>query len=387
MRGLREIAYINLVFGVWFSLLMSLDITGEGFGTVTVPLLKYLPYIFAAIAFPFFLLSVRVRFAWYSFLLFCFMILMLCGSVYALIIMQSPIEESYFGRALGGVVFAAFYWMSFDVKYQERFFTRYERLFLTVSILMAMTIILFRANIIGSSVTQMYHADIGIIISGILLLSPLIRNNASRTLLFIVLILSGMLSGKTTAVIVTLLLLGLYMIIKTGHLMVKWKSFDKIAASGIVITALIILAINLTQKIDSRLENRENEVRATTSALRTAEFYSSPIVGNGFTGTPLVDVSTLHIPSHSDLLDLLAFGGLMTIILFYVPLGYVLIKYYAMHLNGYRENWLLAVTLAFLTVMLINPVISQPRLGFIFFSSIGWLAGHAVQMNRKVIIK
>jgi O-antigen ligase len=123
------------------------------------------------------------------------------------------------------------------------------------------------------------------------------------------------------------------------------------------------------------------ELRLLTYEQRLLAFRESPLIGTLFQGSPLMELpgrwSTLVTPSHSDLLDILAFGGVAGFALFVAPLLVAGRAGWAALRAAPEQRWLgaysLAVAIVFLVEMAFNPVWDQPKLAFFFWMAVGCL--------------
>lgn len=121
------------------------------------------------------------------------------------------------------------------------------------------------------------------------------------------------------------------------------------------------------------------EVRMITYVARLEQFMSSPLVGSFFVGDYIFEFPSKdgwkYFPSHSDLLDLLAFGGLLSLFLFYYQFLFSAKRYL---LDSYSTgvgilHVCVGVQMIWLVLMAFNPILNQPALAYFYwvFSAVG----------------
>ena len=129
-------------------------------------------------------------------------------------------------------------------------------------------------------------------------------------------------------------------------------------------------------------------------------FIQSPIVGDFFTKTPVHDMTKYFgrfliekyrvLPTHSDVLDLLAHGGIIALIIF-LKFIHSLYRNFFRNLVKVRDKGLQAfyillfiTSLDLLLIMTFNPVFNIPINGFLAWFYLGVLASFNHLMNRKL---
>ncbi len=382
MKIFIDLGICFLILATTTSLIYTLDPTGQGFGSALIPTLKYLPYIFSLISVFFLSISIKIRTDLNTIFLFFFIMFTFTGSLYSFIFTNRPIEDTFLGRALGGCVFFACYYICFNERAISLFIRLYVKMILIFSFMMALILYGHYFGFLYPELTQMYHAEMSIIVASAFIIPILDIKETLKKYAFILLILAGFFDTKTTSVIVSLIAIACFFTIKTFEFNSKIKSLSKrikmvwtvLVYKNIVISSVVICLLSL-KIINLRLDERENEVREITMLTRWLEFLDNPIFGTAFTGSPLIEIGTLIIPSHSDLLDLLAFGGLITVVTFVYPISKVVISILINNSEDRLIIWLVLVLMLILLTMVVNPILSTPRMGFFFFSTIGLLFG------------
>lgn len=389
MLLLKRIGLTFLTLAAVVAAIYNIDPSDQGFGTALNPGLKYLPYVLSALALLIFMLSIPVRMNIMSTSVCLFIALMLIGSLYVLLFLDMPLEETYLGRALGGIVFIAFYYLSFDMNLTRLFFSYYLKIFLASSLIMAIIMVLHKSGVGFQSQDQMYHIQMPAIIAASFLVPLLIYNPIVKSILVFLLILAGLLSSKASCVLSALFAVAWYIYLSGDIMRIRLQMlpgntrrlfFVSMGFGSILF--IFLFSFLFYSVIDNRLSERGNKVREIASNIRWNEFISSPLFGNGFTKSPLVDIGLLHIPSHSDLLDLLAFGGLVSVVLFFLPICRAILLTLRCNKGIGLRAWLVFFVLVLMLTMAVNPLLSVPRMGFLFFSSLGILFG-LLAVGRK----
>ena len=155
----------------------------------------------------------------------------------------------------------------------------------------------------------------------------------------------------------------------------RMLSYLFVITSVFIICSFIAIAFLFFKEY---LPSGSPSVRLITYFQRFTMFLESPIWGTLFMGSPLVDIGSLRIPSHSDILDILAFGGFLGFFLFLFPF-IRLFHFFKKRMDvvfEVRDDATvisLFVTCTFLIEMLFNPVWNQPKIATIFWCFAGCL--------------
>ncbi len=155
-------------------------------------------------------------------------------------------------------------------------------------------------------------------------------------------------------------------------------------ALGVAVTAGVVAVA-----IRAILPTGSPDVRLATYNERWLMFRDSPIWGQLFVGSPIMDVGWLVIPSHSDLIDILAFGGVLGVLLLVLSTAsatvHALRNIGMFHIQG-RLLSLIASSLWFAAAFTatFNPIIHQPKLAVgLWFSLAVLLADREMDSLRK----
>jgi len=380
VRLLRRMGSLALLLGAMIGLFLMTDPTNTNYGLVKYPIIKYFPYLASIIACFLFLVTNKIKFNKMSVLLFCFFFIALAGSTYALFTNGFMFEETYFGRMLGGFVFVAFYLLSLDSHEVKWFIRRFLYIFVLTTFIIGTILILWKLGLIYVGLSQMYQVKGILLVATGLLAFFIFRSELVSTFIFISTIAVYALVGKTTSLLIILTALVFFVLI-------RWRKIKKALLSNrknrmfypVLFILLFILLVFFTYmvnySIEDRLDSRGHGVREVTFSLRLVEFIDSPVYGSLFTSSPLLDFGPLHIPSHSDILDLLSGGGMISILFFYLPLMLLIIKSFRTINRRCLNVWFSFLLLFYLVAMSVNPILFMPGQCFIIWMSLGVLCG------------
>lgn len=384
MKSPNRFATYLLIFASIFGMVYILDPTTDAYGLVEVSFFKYLPYWLPFCSFIIYLQSGELRFNLVGKLLSTHIALMLAGSIYA-IIDGNPLEQTYFGRAFGGIVLLAFFGLA-QIKVEfDFFFKKFIPLFLLMTFLMSLNVILFKLGLFYSELVQMYQIEV-VFLAAAAIMTLYYFTGWRRYFFSAYFLLSVALVGKTTSTILFIFCLT-YIFINRVNANIKVSRYRSASLKGAAVILFLffslIVGVIINDIIYSRLGSREDEVRSISLAMRFDEFLGSPLYGNLFSGSPLIEISMLTIPSHSDVLDQLAFGGGISILCFFLPIIYLVKSFLLNSKVQPLLSWSAFVVVAGLFTMLVNPTFSVPGFAYIFWMTAGLLAGSTVISNLK----
>lgn len=379
----------------------STDPSKASYGTDQIVFMKYMPFLLSALAFSCLVIGIRVRevLNWRVLLIILFITTELCGGMYAHFIMGRPLEDTLLGRALGGFVFLSILALAADRRELYYFLPRLMWIMLIFGLIMIVELILFRLGVAFSNLTQMFHVDIVLLAGCAMLAKYIIKNKLLRIVVIVLGIVAGLISGKATGMLVSIVLLASMVIYKDKQLSSVASRTSRERSMQltyfrftIILLSLAALATVFLATLNFRLETHEDKVRDFTYVLRLGEFLGSPLIGKLYTNDPIVEVGgTLSIPSHSDILDLLAFGGILSIIMFFIPIGYIALRWIRDKRDNYSDlrGYFSIFVLCYILVMMVNPVFAVPRVVFFFWVALGLsllpfpLAGEAA--SKKLV--
>ena len=376
----NRIATIFLLMGVMSAMILGLDDTAELFvlGGVVV---KSFPLFCVVLSLAIFVFTALGRWSAHFFLLLLFFMLIVCGSAYALLINNVIVEESYISRGMGMIVFFPFFFLA-QIKQELRFFCKLFIPFLiAISCVYSIIIVLYRLGFVYGELTQLYQVQSVFIAMASVILFEYVRKPWLRTSLLFFYLLCLVLIVKTTAILLFTWAFGhisyAYFLRFRNALGIS-AAAKKLLSFAVGVAGVLLILFSFYFIIQDRMETRGDGTRTETFTHRINEFQDSPLFGSFFTSSPLVDYGPLHIPSHSDILDILAAGGLLSVILLFIPLADLLRKstLLSVGVQSYSlRKWMAFTIIAHFIVMSVNPILFMPYFAFSFWMAIGILAG------------
>jgi hypothetical protein len=165
-----------------------------------------------------------------------------------------------------------------------------------------------------------------------------------------------------------------------------------VLALGLAGAAAGVLAGLIPSEI---LPSGNPEYRVPTYESVWNRFMQSPLVGTGFIAQGVEKFTAYHIPlsggilpSHSDLLDLLANGGILAITLLIAGYARIvaLVRRHALARTAPEEHApavhaLACMAIASIVVYAFNPVLLQPHKALLLWTSVGMLVGLALYVR------
>ena len=257
-----------------------------------------------------------------------------------------------------------------------------------IAIGLLMSAQLFYWQIVGPFLTQrsginhIFHEEVFLIgVATIVAAIGLVDRPILRVTTMATLILGQFFTFKITGFLTAFATTGILLLIP-----IDWVSHSPnrtiIVRFFAVIYALIGVGVFLTylHMIIDHLPSGSRSVRLYTYAIRWQEFLDAPVFGAMFHGSPLVSVQrqNLIIPSHSDLLDLLAFGGTIGMLALLLPvLSFIFSIFRLRQLTSERLAALFGYGLVVMmvVVMAFNPVWLQPKMGGFLWMGFAVMAG------------
>jgi hypothetical protein len=376
-----------MIAGLLVALLYLLDPADQSWGAEAIPILKYLPLELSVLALPFYLLGRRTRqrdVAWVI-LLAGLCAFALAGSTYTVLASHALLRDSFLGRGLNiFVVFPAL--LLFSRPREARLFARWLwPLVVLGATALTVQLAVWRWGVHFVDMPHVFHEEVFLLAGAAVLVFASLRRPASRGLLAALFWGACLLTFKNTgflaALTASLILARLIWQRAPDAPGDRGTVFRRVAVVelGLLCAATVAIAFFVFRDL---LPSGSPELRLLTYEQRWLAFRESPLIGTLFQGTPLLELpgrwSILVTPSHSDLLDILAFGGVVGFALFAAPLMVAgLAGWRALSTARPELRWLaaysLTVAIVFLVEMAFNPVWDQPKLAFFFWLAIGCL--------------
>lgn len=381
----QRLATYAMIGAVLISYLYLLDPTDNSWGADAFSVLKYLPIELSLVAMALYSASIRSRAnrSLWARSLAVLSAFILAGSIYTMLAYGHAAEDSFLGRGLGILALFPAVCM-FSLARESRLFRKW---FWPATLLcaMAMTVqlVVWRSGIRFVDVPHIFHEEVVLLAGAPVLAYALLQGRFSRWPIVLLLFSGPVLTLKNTGFLASLIVAGIILAMVWQRTRSEPTIAIVLRRSGILQLVAAVGAVGAFILLVHRelLPSGSPEVRLVTYAQRLGMFLDSPVIGQLFTGTPIMKLTgrltTLVAPSHSDILDILAFGGLVGFFLFMAPMAAVALRG-VVNLSSYRSrrDWLGAYFLAVLAVfgmeMLFNPVWNQPKLVFSFWLAVGY---------------
>ncbi len=391
MRLARLATWLLLASFV-LALVYALDPADRDWGAADWPAAKYAPTTLAVISAPFYLLAAR-GVPIFRLPILCALslaLLMLGGGLYTVSALHADLADSFVGRGLCMLSVLPFYIMAWLPRERALFTKVLVKVLVPWGLTTGVILLVHKLGIPMAPSKHIYHEQAlyfpaaGVVFA---LSSSVWRRRIAAGLFAAVAALTVKITGFVFAGISGFFLLAaerLRGMQENLHSVLLRRLLLLQGALGITVTAgIVALAVRAI------LPTGSPDVRLATYTERWAMFRDSPIWGQLFVGSPIMDVGWLIIPSHSDLIDILAFGGVLGVLLLVLSTAsatlHALRNIGMFHLQG-RLLSLIASSLWFAAAFTatFNPIIHQPKLAVgLWFSLAVLLADREMDMLRK----
>ena len=371
---------------VWFLLAMAVDPTDSGLGLpLTFQFLPALVAIFGGAAYLAQGFRPVGRIIWQD-IAFTVLITMITIGGASTSYVTGDTADSFLRLALSALSYIPIRMMASVPEDLDWFMRKLTLPVIAIGLLMSAQLCYWQ--IIGPFLTQrsginhIFHEEVFLIgVATIVAAIGLVDRPILRVIVMVTLILGQFFTFKITGFLTAFATIGILLLIP-----IHWVSQRPNRAVVLrflsMIYVLIGVGVFLTflPMIVDHLPSGSRSVRLYTYAIRWQEFLDAPIFGAGFYGSPLVSVQrqNLIIPSHSDLLDLLAFGGTVGTLALLLPvLSFVFSIFRLRHMTSERLAALFGYSLVvmLLIVMAFNPVWLQPKMGGFLWMGFAIMAG------------
>lgn len=410
------VGFSGLLYGVFaFWLLFFLtDPFNVNFGYIRIPrdfgVLKYFPLMLFGVGALFFTLAglgifqsarfrrlmAEIAGVWPIWLLALFM---LGGSIY--VRRSQGVDETFMPSALA---MASFFVAFAHIRFHPEPLRSIRRLFYAL---------LLAAAYMGAWIAykrfdagHAFHVEIFLVVPLAIYFFQSLENRKLAWILLIALLGVGVLSNKNTGYLVTLYTVGHLGIV--SYLRGKGSYRDAVARLFLHYV-LLLLALAAVAALAYLLYYRETylpsgsvEYRASTYLMVWEKFLASPVWGSLYAETPIIEFKLYYIgladnklPTHSDILDMLAHGGMLGFSLFLLALalpiraGFKVLR----HMSAIQDpvarasiHGLMGVAVAGIICMAFNPLLLNHIMGSLFWLVQGLLYGvaqRAVPGNRS----
>jgi hypothetical protein len=315
------------------------------------------------------------------------------GAAYYIFAMGASVDQSYLGRALNGTSMLTGAAIASDARLREWVSERIVVVAILLGIASFALLTLHSLNLVLTEFNQILRIQTSYLMAGLAWF--LIRRPSVPMSAFVVLLmaLNGVMSGKSTHLIIGLI----FGLVTIGRPVIsrlfafaarstdRGRQFIYFCAS-LLIGLFLFLSVNIFAQIVSERANRnEYDVRKIGFEYRWEQFQQSPIYGKLFIDTPNVaNVFSFgdNVPSHNDIMDILAAGGLIALTLFAIIIfksvlgrGFVeVLTFRPRQIKPVHYFWL--VTIFYAVAATGNPFFSEPYMAVPVWFSIGMMLGY-----------
>jgi hypothetical protein len=277
--------------------------------------------------------------------------------------------------------------------------TRLARAYLRLVVIAAIAMTVVLALSFGQR--EIYHEQIFLVIpiAIVCAISPRSRGYVWLACAFVLTV--ALLSRKNTSYLIavfTVLYIAVFLWLNTIE---RAPSIKQLWAHYLAFIAVLFVAAAgcfLIYYREHYLPSGNVEFRSFTYRAAWQQFLESPVWGSAFTSESIrkftlytVGIARNRLPTHSDVMDLLANGGLIAITLWlwsYVRAGVfsfrrVLAPRYLHYPWAAHAHAFAMISLAAVTVYAFNPILLQPEMAFLTWTTLGFLVGLAASCDPE----
>ncbi len=249
-------------------------------------------------------------------------------------------------------------------------------------------------------ITQVYHEQIFLVIPIAIWFASAQKNRLLAWFGALVMLLLGFFSAKNTSYLVALLI-GAYIVLHQGiprlrRMSPAARSFSYYLMLVLAATVIAVVAYIFLHR-EELLPSGNVEYRSHTYELAWQRFLDSPLWGTGFAAVSVkkfslysINIAGGMLPTHSDVMDLLANGGLLAVTLWatgilmiaYRTRRWLVARVHGEHPWAAYAHTLLGLSAAAIVTYSFNPVLLDPGMAFLLWSSLGLLAGMSVRAGE-----
>ncbi len=389
-----------VIFSIVVSFIFMLDASRTIWGFGDIPIIKYFPLELMVFASFLMIISYKknLGFLFYPpfqslMLLFLFI---LSGSLITLLANGADLQHSFLGRSLTMLAVIPGYWIGSNLLVRQRF----SNLIVKVMVFGGLLLLVIKAaNIFGlgfNQFSQMYHDESMFIGAAAIYFVISSKVPFIKWLVAMIFIASFLFAGKATEkmhIVFFFFAFGMYYNVYLRSMLSSLDPRRRMALIGVfslLFGALVLVGLGITDYIfEARIQENIYEPRFWTFDYRVEQFKSSPLYGLLFIGSPILEISWLKIPSHMDFLDILAFGGIVGILLFLIPHIYILkqaLKEKDFFWSGKQiatEKYFVILWGTYLITAVANPIFDKPSIAIMVWFTVGYLLGIIFQQKNK----
>lgn len=255
--------------------------------------------------------------------------------------------------------------------------------------------------IVNYNVRQVYHVEIFLVVPLAVYCALVLKNSLLRVVGTAFFLAMAFFSVKNTAYLVGLLVL---FYLGYGFVLprlLRTNPLNRFSGYYAIFMVLIVLGASTLFLVLNRqtyLPGGSADFRIFYYTLAFNRFLDSPLWGSLFTGSPVAEYTTHAIevadgvlPTHSDVMDLLAYGGALAVMLWLYGLLLVARAGNRSLLNPttYEHPWtpyahtLAVISLAAIVCYSFNPLLTSPGMSYFVWTNLGLLLGLSMRAPRK----
>jgi hypothetical protein len=320
-------------------------------------------------------------------------LLIVMGSAYTRFMQGTRETVLAFGLSMLVLFFSAA--MIVSTKAPDAMIRAYFRILIVGAIVMSLYLITFYGE------EHVYHEEIFLIVPLAVYCVLALKNPLLRIAGTVFFLMMAVLSVKNTAY-----LTGLLVLLYLGYgfwlpRLLRKNPLSRFSGYYLIFVIFLLIAgavLFLLTFRETYLPSGSVDFRLFYYERAWNRFLDSPIWGTMFTGSPVEKYPTHAIeaaggilPTHSDVMDLLAFGGAIGIGLWLYGLLLVARAGNRTLLNPttYEHRWapyahsLAVMSLAAIIAYSVNPILNQPALSYFVWSNLGVLLGLSLRAPQK----
>lgn len=270
------------------------------------------------------------------------------------------------------------------------------RIVLSIFLFWATIASLMQIAEIGNGVIFRFHNAEHIVLPAFMLVILAARSVLVKASAIAFLVIVAVAARKNTAYLVFLIAIAYLATLRLREIsgrmrdtVMRWAiSWNSLTVAAVLLLTLAAGYLYLKESNRSSIPSGNPEYRLVTYERAWNKFLGSPLVGNGFTGPASelfgvyqVAVDTQVLPTHSDILDILANGGVLAFALWAAVHLRIVRRYAAiasplpgMHARMIPDlHTLIVIVLAGLLTCSFNPILNVPNLSGTYWMAVGAL--------------
>ena len=386
-----------VILSLIIALLLSIDPTRS---VDKLVIIKYLPLILVNVA-TLILITQRIKINVltnpYIASMFLLVVIMIAGSAMNLVD-NGRIHETFLGRGLGLTPILAGALIATNNSSLRIVAKRFTIILIVISLIGFFQLFMHEIGLLFPNQRHILHVETTFFAAGAFWVALKWQNIFIQIIIVSFLLWLGIQSGKTTAVLLSLIIGLALTVIRTQRLLysspTSFRTTSTLARKALYIyitllTVLTSLILMISVSLE-RASRYENDLRFKIWTFKWAEFKSSPLVGNLYTDSPIYE--TIHLfnvklSTHNDYLDHLSSGGILGFSLFVLlPVSIILNKrfynvIFTKGVNRSPETVFALIFICYLVSSTGNPILPVPRFSVLVWFAMGVLS---VTITKKM---